>query len=888
MRNFLIFFLFLFGVNLLSAQAVFVNKVRNGNWWNITSWTLLSGTDPTSPGVPDGDDDVIIDFTCSMPTSAQVKSLTINAGDTLNVSGTVSINGDFTNSGVVRVVGTSQWFLNNTANFNSVNPIVSSTTPYINWNIRISGTRNFLSGTTVSCAYFTLTSGATLNNFGNLTTGTLTSTTLNSGSTFNNDINSTFTVGRNIAFSGGTLLANANPNTVIYTGINVTSIRSLTYHNLAIDNGSGSLNGTKNLLGAITTNGNFTIASNVVLNCAGFNINCNGNWVHNGTAASNDLTNQGIVTFSGTSPTVTRTGGTERLATVQVSPSTSLTLGSDIQCGSLTLNSGSFDLSASNFTCHITGNMTTNAGATVNPRNGKFRFIGSSPQTISGSGIPTFYDLVIRNAAGVSVTGNTFVTNLLTDSLGNIGTSGSGTIRLVASSPTQYGRIGPVIGSLSGTGWTIDSYIDGPAQTGWQYLSSPISGITLADWDNDPRFYTSGVTGNNDGNACCGVYRSVYKMMNTGWVAVTTITEPLTPGRGFCVYVGDNPTQLLSPLIYNSVGTPNFSNVSSPSLIVGGPYSSQSLVGNPYACPIDFTALAASNTNINSAGYYMMLPNGASVQSSGPISPNQGFVVNSTGGVINFTESMKNVSSLPSITRLENNQAFLKVKVRNDVNGLGAETSISFAKDASNKFDFNYDLPYLPNIFNFADNIWTTSSDGEKLLLNKSGNEGENKSVTLHVKPGVVGVHNLDFITHSFDIYNCIWIENLRNGERVYLNNQKSYSFSCSDTSEIERFLIHFENRSDCNRNIVSDSDNDLNDNTLVFNNGSGVFVKFNLATSKNVNISILNILGQELTRGESIVVKDELLQLSLPEHNQFYLVKVQTENEIIVRKIFY
>ena len=293
----------------------------------------------SADGVPDLDDDLIVNHAVTIGGTSTCASLLVNAsgsivyspGKSLVCRGNFTNSGTFSNSGVLYI---DHWA-------STAILTVSSTTTISNnlvLRLRTNGkTINIAAGTSFSNLKGIVvdgTGGGTANNFGNLSVtasggGGL---TLNASTNFVNQANSSLTVTSGIVVNSGTFSASANPNTVTYTSTFYSSIRSTTYHNLVISNGSTATIATKSLQGNITTNGNLTINNNVALNCAGFNITCSGNWTHSGITAAGNLTNTGTITFNGTTQTLTRTGGTEVLGTTIVSPSTSLTLGSNLTC----------------------------------------------------------------------------------------------------------------------------------------------------------------------------------------------------------------------------------------------------------------------------------------------------------------------------------------------------------------------------------------------------------------------------------------------------------------------------------------------------------------------------------------------------------------------------
>ena len=892
---FLVFFLFCFDF----IQSAVFTSAANGNFNLASTWTISSGTDPN--GIPDLDDDVIINHAVNINNTSTCASLVINAGGSIIYTPGQSLvcRGNFSNSGTF--VNSGVLYIDHWASTASIS--VSSTTTINNvltLRLRPNGkTINITSGSSFSNLKNIVvdgTGGGTANNAGNLSVtaaggGGL---TINTSTNFVNQTNGSLIVTTGIKVNSGTFTASAVSNTVTYTSTLYSTIFTTTYHNLVISNGSTTTIASKTLTGNLVVNGDLNINSNVALNCNNFNITIGGNWIHSGTSSAGNLLNPGSVTFNGSNQTITRASGarSEVLGVVNINSSGTVSLGSNLQCSNLSLNGGTFDLSASNFTCNLTGNLVFGASGLLNARNGKFRLVGSVAQTISGTGTPTFFDLTTRNAAGVSVTASVAVSNLLTDSLGQLATSGTGQIRLAASTATSYGRIGPVVGSLSGSGWVVESFVS-PGVAGWTWLSTPINGNTLADWDSDPRFYMSGV-GGNDGNASSGngIFRSVrfYNTATNTYTNVTTISHVLVNGRGYRVYMSDNMTALTSALVYNSIGTPNFSSVNAPSLVAGGVGNGWNLVGNPYACPIDFSTLAANNPNINSAGYLILQDNGSTTTNTGPISPNQGFMVNTTSGgsTLTFSEVCKNTTSLPNLIRLAQPENQIKVIVSNDFNGLGSETSIGFVNGATDSIDANTDLPYIANIFEEADNIWSEiASTGERMILNQFNADASERVVELKVKPGVYGKHTLSFSgLSSLNLYNCIGLEDPSNNSGVDLLNQSFYNFYVSDTSKVLIFRLHFQNQQECLKfNNLNQTDL-LSENTKIFNNGNGVVIKFGFTDVTPVTISVFNAIGQQVIHTQSLMVSQDLIPLAVPEGNQIYFVTIRSGDKILTRKI--
>lgn len=854
--------------------------IASGNWNNSAIWSPA--------GVPSQSDIVIVSHTVTINTSAKCLDLNVNAAGKISYSSgqSIAIYRNLTSAGTWAGVGVLYKYGNGTVT--STSPINAA----IYLRFRPVNTTTTISAGTVFTNLASLqveAMGGTLGSIINCGTLTVSGTlTVDGITTFNNGVNGSLTLTKNVSvINGATFSGTGNPNTVTYTGTGFNQIWGTIYHHLVINNNPSVTTGTKSLTGNTTLGGNLTLAGNMKLNCANFNVSIAGNLVHSGTTAATDIGNAGTFTFNGASQTITRAGGTEILRSVIINPSTSVTLGSHLTCTNLTLSSGTLDVSASNFNLNVSGNIVANA--LINGQSGTVTLNGALAQTISGSATPVFNNLTSTNAAGISVTGNIALNNILTVSAGAFGTSGAGSITVRANGPTNYGRIANVAGSLTGTGWRVESYINGPATAYWQFLSTPINGNTILDWDSDTRFYMSGV-GGNDGTACCPTFFSVrrYNTPTNAYVNITSTGHAITRGRGYLVWMGDNTSQLTAPLVYNSVGLPNFGNVTY-GITAGGAAAGANLVGNPYACPIDWTTLQTASGNLG-ANFTILQENGsyATNPNGGVIAPNQGFMVTATStGNITFTEACKNTVTMPAIMRNAIPQNQIKVFVNNSINGLGSETTLSLNENGDDLFSSKYDFPFMSNLYETADNIWTLSSDNVQTLFNEMKIEAEGKVVPLTVKAGVAGKHTLTFSgLNNFEAYNCVWVENTKDGMTYDLNNKNTIEFAVPEAGMEMNFVIHMENKQGCSIDKNETALNELELNTQVFNNGSGTVVKFGFSEITPVVITVYNTLGQEVMAPFSANVSAETLSLHLPSTNEIYLINIRSGDKMITRKI--
>lgn len=880
MKGFVRFFaLTCFSSCVVNLHASTFTGTNPGSWSTPATWTITGPID--ADGIPDNNDDIIINtnititltatnnichsFTMSNGTFAQNNKVIRFYGDVIKTAGTISGNGTFqfyANPGIIAGVFTNSG----------------------NWYFTTGSSTTITAGSVIQKNNnFIINGNATVNNLGTVrfTGGSLNFSALNS--IWINGVNSILQVSDDFVGSG-TLTCSASPNTVIYNTVSVSSIRRVTYHHLTIQN-SGTTVPTWTG-GTLTVNGNLTLIS-TTLNCANQDIHISGNWTN---TANTNCQNMAIVSFTGSGTQLITRSGTERFNFLELNGTGTVRLAANINClGSISINSGTLDVSASNFSITLQGDFIDSG--TFNARNGTVTFNGAVPQTIDGVTSTTFYNITSSNAAGVTINFTKQLLNLLTVSAGAFGPSAFGEILLRATGPTTYARIAPVGGSLTGTGWRIEAYVNGPATAYWQYCSTPVNGNSLNDWDNDPRFYCSG-TGGNDGNACCPTFFSVrtYNTATNTYSNITSINHILVRGRGYMVWMADNLNSLTAPLVYDSRGTPNFGNVTR-AITAGGAGAGYNLVGNPYACPIDYATVVTASGNIG-ASFMVLQENGtyATNPNGGVIAPNQGFMcVASSTGSMTFTEACKNIVTVPNILRQPLLENYVRINVTNDVNGLGGETAIQLNNDAHNGYDQNYDMPFLASPYELASNIWSTDAENKDNILNSLDANAAELHIPVTVQSALPGNQTISFRgINGITVYNCAWLEDTETGARINLHQQDTYTFFASEAGQKHNFILHFDRSGNDCPLAEQDILPSLDAMTQVYTNDNQVLVKFFYTEKTEVTLSVFDVEGREVSAAQNFTVTGESVSLGNPGAHGVYLVRIQQAGQTITKKIYF
>ncbi|MBK6526934.1 MAG: hypothetical protein IPG07_16095 [Crocinitomicaceae bacterium] len=223
----------------------------------------------------------------------------------------------------------------------------------------------------------------------------------------------------------------------------------------------------------------------------------------------------------------------------------------------------------------------------------------------AGSNTVDLFDIEINKSGGSSVTftNGTYVLNgTLYPTLGNI---------IMDAAPTQF-----IVNSISGVGGariaavssgssitgnvTVRRYIE-PGVADWRCVASPVTGATLLDWDDNIAISGVGFPDGcaiGTGDAC---FYSVKRTTINAYVDVTNILQPLTNGKGFDVYMGDD-TIVFSGVTLDVTGTVH----GSADYVVNFNHG-WNLQGNALVSPVVWSSLTKSHVG----NYYYIYDTGA-------------------------------------------------------------------------------------------------------------------------------------------------------------------------------------------------------------------------------------------------------------------------------------
>ena len=459
----------------------------------------------------------------------------------------------------------------------------------------------------------------------------------------------------------------------------------------------------------------------------------------------------------------------------------------------------------------------------------------------------------------------------------------------IKSDANGNGAIGQVTGTLSGaTNVTVERYI--PANRAWRALTAPLKGSNssiFSQWQNNGTVATgvgielwhpSGDASPSSSNTglAIGPNSSILQYTSGAWVGVantnTTNLFTTSGNNAFMVF----PTGSFGSGNITTNTSAAATTLKATGQLISGPvtYSSLSntnhtLIGNPYASPLDPAAVITSNASLggniwvwdantsgtNNVGCYNLFNNNAYANVTGSlaagvqIQSGQAFFVKPTANLASFSiqEAHKGTAFSNAVLRNGVPELFrvgLYKQVNNEWAGRdGAMTVIlsdAAANQAPNKmangseniaftkngalFASNHHLPLVAtNVLNVK--VWnTTAGANYKLKINTEAFTATNLSATLE-----------DLFTNSRTPLNL-------EGAAV----EYPFTVTTDALSSGDRFRIVFQNA------VLGTNNPTTNGFQIVPNPVTGDSFQVNLGTlaTGTYSYSICNAIGQEVEKG--------------------------------------
>lgn len=370
-------------------------------------------------------------------------------------------------------------------------------------------------------------------------------------------------------------------------------------------------------------------------------------------------------------------------------------------------------LTVSNATLKIGGTITNSGIFDVS--SGSLDFNGISPQNISGNLFlgNSIKNLTLSNATGLTVSGSLGSLIITGDlAFGNVNNASlnTGDNIVLASTATATGRVTDITnnGVNSGNKFsgkvTVERYF--PARRAWRLITAPVSGAgsVFSNWQNNGIFasgkgtYVTGPGANllSNGMDPSSLNNTSLKMGSALSPVNNTLTSNLSTAtgnadnKGFFIFVrGDRTANNLNINYCNSTTLQTLGDLQTGNQQFAGVASAGAftLIGNPYAAPVDFSKLIRTNINnrfyawdpylgsdqggyvvlddINNTGSYTVSPASPAGQTKLIQSGQAIFVETSIAesSSIKFIETAKTFSNLQGAFRPVNNDHFLRTNL---------------------------------------------------------------------------------------------------------------------------------------------------------------------------------------------------------------------------------
>ena len=389
--------------------------ISSGNYYNWLSYT----TNISASGT------VSVNGTnATLEVSSGVFNFNDNSTSNFSVSqGTIKVSGGTLNVGVANTHTSTVLNVGNTSGSGDASLLVTSGTLNITDKLLVNSDGIFnVSGGTTNIKTTTNSVGSIGNKFQVLGDFRQSSGTVNVLGAYDNT-----STNPAIDFSSSSInAANITGGTVVLqsTTTGVTTGYYVNWGGKTIFNLTNSTSGATytQLSNALVLKGSMTINTGVTYVASNLALSIAANWTNSGTFTPGTNT----VTFNGTSILTTGGNGAGKTFYNVTLNGTSATLLGNIDIdNAFTITSGTWDVSASNYSMNVGGNWS-NSG-TFTPRSGTVTCDGSSgvAQTIGGTNSSSFYNATINNTSGGVALGiNTTVSNTLTLTNGKLTTQG--------------------------------------------------------------------------------------------------------------------------------------------------------------------------------------------------------------------------------------------------------------------------------------------------------------------------------------------------------------------------------------------------------------------------------------------------------------------------------
>lgn len=521
----------------------------------------------------------------------------------------------------------------------------------------------------------------------------------------------------------------------------------------------------------------------------------------------------------------------------------------------------------------------------------------------------TLGTLQLNSATAVLNAGNALNINNTLDITGGATFNTNNNVTLVSTNALK-GRLADITNGTLGGNLTVQTFARGNT-TDWANLG--ISGIQSQTFNNWYGQIPMAIEGSTTGvtsvsNTYFESVQSWFESSDT-YDTTLTVTSPITPGKGYWVYLG-TALNTTADMVWSVSGTPVTGNVSIPVTSSGAGWN---LVSNPYPSPIDWNNVMGVTGNAalvndayyiydaelgNTVSYVSGVATPASYQTMTNVIPmGQAFYVEAIGAgnltVIESCKSDKNTNANELLKSNSNSNSISSLfRLNIDGGGYHDDAVIRFHSNATSSFDKALDARKL---YNSPGYVGYPGTWGKRTVIATQSNNEDysiNSLPYAQTQNAVIPVIARVYTTGQYTISGTD-IQNLPPNACVILKDKLlnttqdlrlgSYICNIVDTTIASRFELTV--CADVTADVKSQPSVQAASSILINKDAQGIFVDFDFKNTTKANITVTNILGQKIMDAKKVKVTNDNVYLDINVNDQLIFVTVETDNEKVTKK---
>ncbi|SMO73391.1 Por secretion system C-terminal sorting domain-containing protein [Gracilimonas mengyeensis] len=589
------------------------------------------------------------------------------------------------------------------------------------------------------------------------------------------------------------------------------------------------------------------------------------------------------------------------------------------------VNTGNSDLDISNWIIEDAGGTThTFSDPTIlKPLQAVVVFGGGSPSGEFGGALVqttgslslsnTGDDIVLKNDSGIEIINYTYGSEGEDNQSLTRNPDLSGNFEKHTTADTEDGTAFSPGTRIDGSTFQPSVTISGDA--GWRLLSFPVTGGTVEDISDNTAI--QGITGgdNPDNDANIILYKS-----GTDFGTPTNASTAIGDGYGFAVYFYNNSVAGSSPLpiTLDAFGSEPSSDVT----VDLNDADDYTLVGNPYASNYDLSQVSAAGGTIQNVIHFWDDNNNTYVEQDRTtpfiVSDWQGFWVESQDGAesITFPTSGKTSDSATQsyFAKAKQQKADIHFTLSSD-QSLDKAIRLSFREQALEGWDVDDASKFIPMVANYATMAFVGTDDKPQSVLSLPMDIDESYEISL--RESIVGIEKgtytfswegLETVPQDFEVL----LHDYETGETLNMRDYSEYVFEAeattmpkqiaqsfserpvariqkAKTEEAGRFGISVISGTSVSNEEVAEPQKFALDQNYPNPFNPVTNIKYSIAESGPVQLSIFNVMGQKVTDLVAEDMNPGTYQVSWDASNMasgVYYYRLQTNAEVLTRQM--